>query len=244
MTRLIFKEVLRFFSLLFFPCSWEKISAQSKEMTWSDSSLWGPTLATKQKRTSFSIFTWKFTVVLIPLIQLYAPSYRLDACRTSTSAWWSHRQIGGTGESAVEHRRAESEGLKFDSTGNSEFFSSSHAHDKTKKHICFDVLKTSKFTIFLGNVPDPKELNFFTAWLEFLGFLFTQMTIFVEKINKTSKNCFKRLHWKFPQLLWLFVVSYSDILGTVLLSYLDVLERPERGSAWERRRFEFSSVSR
>lgn len=95
MTRLIFKEVLRFFSLLFFPCSWEKISAQSKEMTWSDSSLWGPTLATKQKRTSFSIFTWKFTVVLIPSIQLYAPSYRLDACRTSTSACWSHRQIGG-----------------------------------------------------------------------------------------------------------------------------------------------------
>ena len=55
------------------------------------------------------------------------------------------------------------------------------------------------------------------------------MTIFVEKINKTAKNCFKRLHWKFPQLLWLFVVSYSDILGTVLLSYLDVLERPGRG---------------
>lgn len=154
MTRLIFKEVLRFFSLLFFPCSWEKISAQSKEMTWSDSSLWGPTLATKQKRTSFSIFTRKFTVVPIPSIQLYAPSYRLDACRTSTSAWWS--SPSDRVESAVEHRRAESEGLKFDSTGNSEFFSSSHAHDKTKKHICFDALKSSKFTIFFGNVPDPK----------------------------------------------------------------------------------------
>lgn len=194
----------------------------------------------------------KENVFLYFYLKIYRRSYsvnsaicaQLQAGRMSYIDFRLVKSPSDKGESAVEHRRAESEGLKFDSTGNSEFFSSSHAHDKTKKHICFDALKSSKFTIFLGNVPDPKELNFFTAWLEFLGFLFTQMTIFVEKINKNAKNCFKRLHWKFPQLLWLFVVSYSDILGTVLLSYLDVLERPGRGSAWERRRFEFSSVSR
>ena len=56
------------------------------------------------------------------------------------------------GVSVVEHRSAESEGLRFDSLWGLGIFSLSHARDKTKRHISLFLYRTQKLTIFLISI--------------------------------------------------------------------------------------------
>ena len=64
-------------------------------------------------------------------INIADPSSMQDACHMNFVIDLAHSSLCG---SVVEHRSAESEGLRFDSLWGIRTFSLSHARDKTKKH--------------------------------------------------------------------------------------------------------------
>ena len=56
-----------------------------------------------------------------------------DACHMNFVIDLAHREVSVA--QSLEHRSAESEGLRFDSSWGLRIFSLSHARDKTKKHL-------------------------------------------------------------------------------------------------------------
>ena len=87
----------------------------------------------------------------------------------------------------LEHRSTESEGLRFDSSWDSEMFSLSHARDKTKKHLSLFV------ELLLSRVSFPTFPTFCSKCLtssNLISFLIKKNTTVTEDLQqKCSKFC-------------------------------------------------------
>ena len=107
---------------------------------------------TKKKFFFISLLSSKLTISLISTYKHYAidiadPSSMQEACHMNFVIDLVHRSLCG---SVVEHRSAESEGLRFDSSWGLRIFSLSHARDKTKNIFLyfFTELKTYHLSYF------------------------------------------------------------------------------------------------
>ena len=109
-----------------------------------------------RRKTYFSISlpSSKHTISLISFyehdaIDIADPSSMQDACHKNFVIDLAYREVSG---SVVEHRNAESEGLRFDSSWGLRNFSLSHARDKTKNILLyfFTKLRTYHLSLFLS----------------------------------------------------------------------------------------------
>ena len=113
------------------------------------------TLVTRRKTYfSISLPSSKLTISLISFyehdaIDIVDPSSMQDACHMNFVIDLAYREVSG---SVVEHRNAESEGLRFDSSWGLRNFSLSHARDKTKNILLyfFTKLRTYHLSLFLS----------------------------------------------------------------------------------------------
>ena len=114
-----------------------------------------PTLVTRRKTYfSISLPSSKHTISLISFyehdaIDIADPSSMQDECHMNFVIDLAYREVSG---SVVEHRNAESEGLRFDSSWGLRNFSLSHARDKTKNILLyfFTKLRTYHLSLLLS----------------------------------------------------------------------------------------------
>ena len=84
------------------------------------------------------------TGVYINYINMYIADFSSmqDACHVNFVIDLAHREVSVA--QSLEHRSAESEGLRFDSSWGLRIFSLSYARDKTKKHLPYINIYFSK----------------------------------------------------------------------------------------------------
>ena len=108
---------------------------------------------TKKHRSLFLYRAQKLTISPISIYKHYAfdiadPSSLQDACHMNFVIDLAHRGVSVA--QWLEHRNAESEGLRFDTSWGLRIFSLSHARDKTKKHLSlYTIIATILLSIVL-----------------------------------------------------------------------------------------------